>query len=119
MEEGNSSLQSLLPSKGRGSGENLAKGDRRREIKQEVKKQLWLAGPLIGVSVLQYCLQVISIMFVGHLGELALSSASLATSFANVTGFSLLVCGSLVCLQNSLFLAFQFLEESISVTCLE
>ncbi|XXG59645.1 hypothetical protein AAC387_Pa04g1694 [Persea americana] len=90
MEEGNSSLQSLLPSYG-GDGENLEKGNRKREIKQEVKKQLWLAGPLIGVSVLQYSLQVISVMFVGHLGELALSSASLATSFATVTGFSLLL----------------------------
>ncbi|KHN23737.1 MATE efflux family protein DTX1 [Glycine soja] len=30
-------------------------------------------------------------MFVGHLGELSLSGASMATSFASVTGFSLLV----------------------------
>jgi MATE family multidrug resistance protein len=30
-------------------------------------------------------------MFVGHLGELPLAGASLATSLANVTGFSLLV----------------------------
>lgn len=60
-------------------------------VVEEVRKQLWLAGPLIAVSLLQYCLQVISIMFVGHLGELALSGASMATSFATVTGFSLLV----------------------------
>ncbi|KAF8399057.1 hypothetical protein HHK36_014923 [Tetracentron sinense] len=66
------------------------KGFRRLEIVEEVKKQLWLAGPLISVSFLQYCLQVISVMFVGHIGELALSSASMATSFASVTGFSLL-----------------------------
>ncbi|GAB4840356.1 Protein DETOXIFICATION 16 [Ancistrocladus abbreviatus] len=58
---------------------------------EEAKRQFWLAGPLIAVSLLQYCLQVISIMFVGHLGELALSSASLATSFASVTGFSMLL----------------------------
>ncbi|KAK6931569.1 Multi antimicrobial extrusion protein [Dillenia turbinata] len=51
---------------------------------------MWLAGPLIAVSILQYCLQVISIMFVGHLGELPLSGASLATSIASVTGFSVL-----------------------------
>ncbi|KAL8251678.1 hypothetical protein R6Q59_035371 [Mikania micrantha] len=56
---------------------------------EEVKKQLWLAGPLICVSLLQYSLQLVSIMFVGHLGELALSGASMATSFATVTGFSL------------------------------
>uniref|UniRef100_A0A7N0TCG7 Multidrug and toxic compound extrusion protein n=1 Tax=Kalanchoe fedtschenkoi TaxID=63787 RepID=A0A7N0TCG7_KALFE len=63
----------------------------RREMVDEMKKQMWLAGPLIAVSVLQYCLQMISVMFVGHLGELALSGASMATSFASVTGFSLLM----------------------------
>uniref|UniRef100_A0A453LP57 Protein DETOXIFICATION n=3 Tax=Aegilops tauschii subsp. strangulata TaxID=200361 RepID=A0A453LP57_AEGTS len=56
----------------------------------EVKKQLYLAGPLIAGCLLQQVVQMISIMFVGHLGELSLSSASIATSFAGVTGFSLL-----------------------------
>jgi MATE family multidrug resistance protein len=63
----------------------------KEEIVVEVKKQLWLAGPLICVSLLQFCLQLISIMFVGHHGELALAGASMATSFASVTGFSLLM----------------------------
>lgn len=63
----------------------------RGRVIEEAKKQIRLAGPLIGVSLLQYSLQVISIMFVGHLGELPLSSASMATSFASVTGFSVLV----------------------------
>ncbi|KAL0701664.1 hypothetical protein Bca4012_057786 [Brassica carinata] len=58
-------------------------------VKGEVKKQLWLSAPLIGVSLLQYSLQVISVMFVGHLGSLPLSAASIATSFASVTGFLL------------------------------
>ncbi|XP_060669899.1 protein DETOXIFICATION 16 isoform X1 [Ziziphus jujuba] len=61
------------------------------EIVAEVKKQLLLAGPLVFVNILIFSLQVISVMFVGHLGELALSGASLATSFASVTGFSLLI----------------------------
>ncbi|KAK9275013.1 hypothetical protein L1049_022271 [Liquidambar formosana] len=61
------------------------------EIFAEVKKLLLLAGPLVSVNLLLYCLQVISVMFVGHLGELALSGASMATSFASVTGFSLLI----------------------------
>lgn len=64
----------------------------RPEVVEEAKRQVWLAGPLIGVSLLQYSLQVIAIMFVGHLGNLPLSGASLASSFANVTGFSVLVC---------------------------
>ncbi|XP_059636265.1 protein DETOXIFICATION 16-like [Cornus florida] len=61
------------------------------EILEEVKKQLSLAGPLVCVNLLLYCLQVISVMFVGHLGDLPLSGASMATSFASVTGFSLLI----------------------------
>lgn len=72
---------------------SLDKGLWRSRIVEEVKKQMWLSGPLITVSLLQFCLQVISVMFVGHLGELALSGASMATSFATVTGFSLLVWG--------------------------
>ncbi|KAL5549064.1 hypothetical protein UlMin_004295 [Ulmus minor] len=61
------------------------------EVFAEAKKQLWLAGPLICVNLLTNCLQVISVMYVGHLGELALAGASMATSFASVTGFSLLI----------------------------
>ncbi|XP_057495770.1 protein DETOXIFICATION 16-like [Actinidia eriantha] len=64
---------------------------KREEIVGEVKKQVSLAGPIVSVNLLLYCLQVISVMFVGHLGELALSGASMATSFASVTGFSLLI----------------------------
>nr|CAD1838399.1 unnamed protein product [Ananas comosus var. bracteatus] len=43
---------------------------------------------LIAGNLLQTIIQVISIMFVGHLGELALSGSSMANSFATVTGFN-------------------------------
>ncbi|XP_044343805.1 protein DETOXIFICATION 16 [Triticum aestivum] len=56
----------------------------------EAKRQLRLAGPLIVGCLLQSVIQMISVMFVGHLGELALASASMASSFAIVTGFSFL-----------------------------
>ncbi|CAN6231345.1 unnamed protein product [Urochloa humidicola] len=56
----------------------------------EVKKQLRLAGPLVAGFLLQYVVQMISLMFVGHLGELELAGAAVAASFAAVTGFSLL-----------------------------
>ncbi|KAJ4870795.1 MATE efflux family protein [Raphanus sativus] len=65
--------------------------DTGQSVKEEVKKQFWLSAPLIGVSLLQYSLQVISVMFVGHLGSLPLSAASIATSFASVTGFTFLM----------------------------
>ena len=74
---------------GNGSTEETG-GPKESLVVIEVKKQLYLAGPLIVGSLLQDVVQMISVMFVGHLGELALSSASIATSFAGVTGFSLL-----------------------------
>ncbi|XP_039130235.1 protein DETOXIFICATION 16-like isoform X1 [Dioscorea cayenensis subsp. rotundata] len=64
---------------------------RKGHIITEVKKQLWLAGPLIVSGILEKLIQVISLSFVGHLGELPLSAASMATSFAIVTGLSLLL----------------------------
>ncbi|KAJ7979494.1 Protein DETOXIFICATION [Quillaja saponaria] len=66
-------------------------GNKKDEVLAEVKKQLALAGPLMTMNLLVNCLQVISVMFVGHLGELSLAGASMATSFASVTGFSLLI----------------------------
>ncbi|WVZ58769.1 hypothetical protein U9M48_009001 [Paspalum notatum var. saurae] len=59
-------------------------------VAEEAKRLLRLAGPLIASCILQNVLQVVSVMFVGHLGELPLAGASLASSLANVTGFSLL-----------------------------
>ncbi|XP_048499197.1 protein DETOXIFICATION 16 isoform X3 [Beta vulgaris subsp. vulgaris] len=63
---------------------------RKNEIVMEAMKQIKLAGPLMAVNFLLFSLQVISVMFVGHLGELPLAAASVATSFASVTGLSLL-----------------------------
>lgn len=63
----------------------------RPAVSAEVTRQVGLAAPLVACSLLQYCLQVVSVMFAGHLGELSLSGASVAASFANVTGFSVLV----------------------------
>ncbi|GER37081.1 MATE efflux family protein [Striga asiatica] len=92
MEEDASSLTSpLVGIGGKIADENNWSFDGKEATLEELKKQLWLAGPMISVSLLQYCLQLISVMFVGHLGELALSGASMATSFATVTGFSLMM----------------------------
>nr|POE82220.1 ribonuclease 3 [Quercus suber] len=56
----------------------------------ELKRLGLLAGPMVAVTLSQYMLQVISIMMVGHLGELALSSTAIAISLSGVTGFSFL-----------------------------
>ena len=62
---------------------------------KEMKRVGFMAGPLMAVTLSQFLLQVISTMMVGHLGELALSSTSIAISLSAVTGFSLLVSLSL------------------------
>ncbi|XP_013599091.1 PREDICTED: MATE efflux family protein 5-like isoform X1 [Brassica oleracea var. oleracea] len=55
----------------------------------EMRRLNYIAGPMIAVNSSMYFLQVISIMMVGHLGELYLSSTAIAVSFCSVTGFSL------------------------------
>lgn len=57
---------------------------------EEVKKVNGIAIPMIVVTASQYLLRVSPIFMLGHLGELTLSGASIATSFSNVTGFSVL-----------------------------
>ena len=57
----------------------------------EVKLLNLLGGPLVAVTLAQYLLPIISMMMVGHLGELVLSSTALALSLASVTGYNLLV----------------------------
>ncbi|XVF71554.1 hypothetical protein PTKIN_Ptkin12aG0047400 [Pterospermum kingtungense] len=58
---------------------------------EELKKVSYVAVPLVAVNLLQSLLQVISVMMVGHLGELALAGIALASSFVNVTGFSFII----------------------------
>lgn len=65
-------------------------------ISQEVVRQCWIAGPMIGVNLLQYSITVLSVMFVGHLGALELASASIATSLAGVMGYYVLVTTTLL-----------------------
>ncbi|GAQ85370.1 MATE efflux family protein [Klebsormidium nitens] len=57
----------------------------------QLKFELWLqwelAAPLLVQGVLQVFLGLVSIMFVGRLGELELASASLGISLYNATGY--------------------------------
>lgn len=65
-------------------------------LTQELKRVGCIAAPMVAVSLTQNLMQVISLMMVGHLGELSLSSTAIAISLAGVTGFSLLVSFSLL-----------------------
>lgn len=60
-------------------------------VREEVKRVGRIAAPMVAVISSQYLLQMISVMMVGHLGELSLSSTAIAISLAGVSGFSLLV----------------------------
>ncbi|CAJ1842850.1 unnamed protein product [Sphenostylis stenocarpa] len=62
----------------------------KRGMKEEMKKVGAIAAPMVVASVLQYLLQVVSLMMVGHLNQLSLSSVAIATSLTNVSGFSVL-----------------------------
>ena len=96
----------------KGMEENLLAEERRKSetpsltwvtFTRELKRLGSLTGPMVAVTLTQYMLEVISMMMVGHLGELALSSTAIATSLSAATGFSLLV--SLSCLSFVFFLA--------------
>uniref|UniRef100_A0A0E0EWT8 Protein DETOXIFICATION n=1 Tax=Oryza meridionalis TaxID=40149 RepID=A0A0E0EWT8_9ORYZ len=73
-----------------GDGEDEAMASTAAAAAAEVKRLLRLAGPLMASFVLRNSVQMVSVMFVGHLGELQLAGSSLAASLANVTGFSFL-----------------------------
>ncbi|XP_059282914.1 protein DETOXIFICATION 14-like [Lycium ferocissimum] len=59
--------------------------------KEALKKVSYIAIPMVVVTVSQHLIRVLSMMMIGHLGELSLSGASVATSLTNVTGFSLVL----------------------------
>ncbi|XP_072978641.1 protein DETOXIFICATION 49-like [Typha angustifolia] len=60
----------------------------------QVVEELHLLGrivlPIMITSFLLYSKSVISMLFLGHLGDTALAGGSLAIAFANITGYSLL-----------------------------
>ncbi|XP_076887313.1 protein DETOXIFICATION 14-like [Bidens hawaiensis] len=62
-----------------------------RVLLEEMKKFGVVAGPMVAVTLSQFLLQVTTVMMVGHLGELALSSTSIAISLSGVTGFSVMM----------------------------
>lgn len=58
---------------------------------QEVKDVGYIAGPMVAVNWSLFFLQIISLMMVGHLSKLALSSAAISISLCAVSGFSVIV----------------------------
>ncbi|CAK9187210.1 unnamed protein product [Ilex paraguariensis] len=59
-------------------------------VVREVKSIAQIALPMILTGFLLYSRSMISMLFLGHLGELTLAGGSLAVGFANITGYSIL-----------------------------
>ncbi|CAB4277748.1 unnamed protein product [Prunus armeniaca] len=57
---------------------------------EEAKNQVLFFLPMILTNVCYYTIHLISVMFAGHLGELELAGATLANSWATITGFALM-----------------------------
>ncbi|KAL4333099.1 hypothetical protein GQ457_07G014690 [Hibiscus cannabinus] len=55
---------------------------------EEAKNQVLFSLPMILTNLVYYSLTLVSVMFAGHLGELQLAGATLANSWATVTGFA-------------------------------
>ncbi|XP_050374837.1 protein DETOXIFICATION 8-like [Argentina anserina] len=85
---------------------------------RELKKEGFIAAPMIAVTVLQYLQQLVSMVIVGHLDQLSLSSVAIAISLTNVTGFSLLsgMAGGLETLCGQAFGAEQY-QKLGTYTC--
>jgi len=81
---------------------------------EELKRLGSLAGPMVAVALSQYMLLIISMMMVGHLGELALSSTAIAIFLSGVTGFSLLVSLCFV-VSNLIIIYFVFLRIGLLI----
>jgi MATE family multidrug resistance protein len=57
----------------------------------EAKRLVRLAGPMVASCFLQNAVNIVSLMFVGHLGELHLAGVSLAISITSATGLNIIV----------------------------
>ncbi|KAF8024079.1 hypothetical protein BT93_F1324 [Corymbia citriodora subsp. variegata] len=55
---------------------------------EEAKRQVLFSMPMILTNLFYYGIPLASVMFAGHLGELELAGATLANSWATVTGFA-------------------------------
>ncbi|KAH1063487.1 hypothetical protein J1N35_028474 [Gossypium stocksii] len=55
---------------------------------EEAKKQVLFSLPMIVTNLVYFSITLVSVMFAGHLGELQLAGATLANSWATVTGFA-------------------------------
>ena len=56
-----------------------------------MRRLVKLAAPIAATNLCSFAISLVSLMFVGRLGDSQLSAAILATSVYNITGLSLLI----------------------------
>ena len=61
------------------------------KLVKEAKLQLALAIPVSWTFIMRKSVDVVAVMYVGHLGKHYLAAAGIASVTANVTGFSMLI----------------------------
>jgi len=59
---------------------------------EEAKNQILFSLPMIVVTSCFYFINLVSVMFAGHLGQLELAASNLANSWAMVSGLAFMVC---------------------------
>ncbi|CAN0908663.1 Protein DETOXIFICATION 14 [Linum grandiflorum] len=71
-------------------GTNIFATTSRKDFTDELKRIARIAAPMTAVMALQYLQQTVSIVIVGHISQLALTTVGIATALTNVTGYSVL-----------------------------
>ncbi|KAJ4841908.1 Protein DETOXIFICATION 18 [Turnera subulata] len=87
----------LLEGKKNGGGSGKAGWWKQVMDVEETKNQVMFSLPMILTNLSFHLIPLVSVMFAGHLGELELAGATLANSWATVTGVAFMdgLCGAL------------------------
>ncbi|KAH9311138.1 hypothetical protein KI387_026173, partial [Taxus chinensis] len=72
------------------SSYDLKRWPNHSEVVEELKEMGKIAGPMAFTGLLLYSRAMISMLFLGRLGESELAGGSLAIGFANITGYSVI-----------------------------
>ncbi|XP_010268640.1 PREDICTED: protein DETOXIFICATION 48-like [Nelumbo nucifera] len=72
------------------SGEELHRWPTPYEVVEEIKAMGKISSPTALTGLIMYSRAMISMIFLGHLGQLELAGGSLSIGFANITGYSVI-----------------------------
>lgn len=111
----------LIEAVGDDRGEEETKGGWGKRVLdvEEAKKQMLFSLPMILTNVFYYSITLVSVMYAGHLGELELAGATLANSWAVVTGIAFMVTPSILWMYVHPDLLLNFLIFSSSIQSLK